>query len=42
MPEDAAGIFSARVVIYCRATKNWLKVLVAERFNDASNIRQTS
>jgi hypothetical protein len=39
MPEDAVDLCSAGVVIYCRASKNWLKVLVAKRSNDASNYR---
>jgi ribonuclease HI len=39
MLEDAAGICSSGVIIYCRATKNWLKVLVAEHSNNASNYR---
>jgi hypothetical protein len=39
MPKDAPDICLAGVVIYCQATKNWLKVLVVERSNDASNYR---
>ncbi len=39
MPEDATDICLAGVVIYCRATRNWLKVLVVECYNNASNYR---
>jgi ribonuclease HI len=39
MPKNAADICLAGVVMYCRATKNWLKVSVVERSNDASNYR---
>jgi hypothetical protein len=39
MPEDVADICLAGVIVYCQATKNWLKVLVAERSNNASNYR---
>jgi hypothetical protein len=39
MPENAADICLAGVVMYCQATKNWLKVLVIECSNDSSNYR---
>jgi hypothetical protein len=37
MVSKLAGLCSARVIMYCRGTKQWLKASVVEWSNDASN-----
>jgi hypothetical protein len=39
MPEEAVDLCSAGVVIFCRSSRNWLKVSVVECSHDASNYR---
>jgi hypothetical protein len=39
MAESSRDLCSAGVIIYCRQTKHWLKVSVAERSDAASNYR---
>jgi hypothetical protein len=37
MPKEVVDLSSAGVVIFCRASRNWLKVVVVEYLHEASN-----
>ena len=39
MPKESTTLSSAGIIIYCKNTKQWLKVSVTERSNAASNYR---
>jgi hypothetical protein len=39
MPKELTTLSSAGIIIYCRNTKQWLKVSVTERSKAASNYR---
>ncbi len=39
MPKESTTLSSAGIIIYCKNTKQWLKILVMEHSNAASNYR---
>jgi hypothetical protein len=39
MPKESMTLSSAGIIVYCKNTKQWLRVLVTERSNAASNYR---
>ncbi len=39
MPKESTTLSSAGIIIYCKNTKQWLRVLVTEHSNAASNYR---